>query len=133
MLSPGATIIAGRTVKASFIPGDLHLTETEDGFHVVVMQGGEIFRTRSQKAAAAKFNEFRREMESRYPVAEMTPEEKAVFVQVDNFRVADLGAIPRSQVKMNSMQAVGGISGRNYFVALARKRATAAILVSSCA
>ena len=64
-------------MKASFIPGDLHLTEAEDGSHVVVIQGSEIFRTRSQKAAAAKFNEFRREMETKYPAAEMTPEEKA--------------------------------------------------------
>ena len=64
-------------MKASFIPGDLHLTETGDGFHVIVMQGGEIFRTRSQKAAAAKFNELRREMEAKYPVAEITPQERA--------------------------------------------------------
>jgi hypothetical protein len=64
-------------VKASFIPGDLHLTETDDGYHVVVMHGGEILRTRSQKAAAAKFNELRREMETRYPAIAMTPEEKA--------------------------------------------------------
>jgi hypothetical protein len=75
-------------VKASFIPGDLHLTETLDGFHLVVMQGGEIFRTRSEKAAAAKFNELRREMETKYPAGEMTPEEKA-----DLFRKATLDAM----------------------------------------
>jgi len=71
-----------RKVKASFIPGDLHLTETQDGFHVVVMQGGEIFRTRSRKAAAAKFNQLRREMETKYPAAEMTPEEKGVGLRM---------------------------------------------------
>jgi ribosomal protein L13 len=75
-------------VKASFIPGDLHLNETRDGFHVVVIQGGEILRTRSQKAAAAKFNEIRREMETKYPTAEMTPEEKA-----DMFRKATLDSM----------------------------------------
>ena len=64
-------------MKASFIPGDLHLSETQDGFHVVMMQGGEILRTRSQKAAAAKFNALRREMEKKYPVAEMTAEDRA--------------------------------------------------------
>jgi hypothetical protein len=64
-------------VKASFIPGDLHLTETKDGFYVVTIQESEILRTHSQKAAAAKFNQLRREMEAKYPVAEMTPEEKA--------------------------------------------------------
>ncbi len=75
-------------VKASFIPGDLHLSETQDGFHVVVMQGQEIFRGRSPKAAATKFNSLRRDMESRYPVAEMTPEEK-----VEAFRRASLDAM----------------------------------------
>lgn len=52
------------------------------------MQGTEVFRTRSQKAAAAKFNALRREMESKYPVAEMTPEEKA-----DIFRKATVDAM----------------------------------------
>lgn len=64
-------------MKASFIPGDLHLTETQDGFHVVAMQGNEILRTRSQRAAAAKFNELRREMQAKYPAPELTPEQKA--------------------------------------------------------
>lgn len=64
-------------MKASFIPGDLHLSETGDGFHVVVVRGSEVLRARSQKVAAARFNELRREMEAKYPVAELTPEEKA--------------------------------------------------------
>jgi hypothetical protein len=63
-------------VKASFIPGDLHLTETEGGLHVVLLGGSEIFRSRSQKAAAAKFNDLRREMESKYPATEPTLQEK---------------------------------------------------------
>ena len=88
VLSPRVTIIPGRTVKASFIPGDLHLSETQDGSHIVVMQGTEILRTRSQKTAAAKFNELRREMETKYPATEMTPEEKA-----DIFRRATVDAM----------------------------------------
>ena len=68
-------------MKASFIPGDLHLTESPDGFHVVTMQGTEILRTRSPKAAAAKFSDLRRQMETKYPVAELTPEEKAEMRQ----------------------------------------------------
>jgi hypothetical protein len=64
-------------VKASFIPADLHLTQTQDDFHVVTLQGREILRTRSPKAAAAKFNKLRTEMEANFPTAEMTPEEKA--------------------------------------------------------
>ncbi|MGA8027036.1 MAG: hypothetical protein WB992_07810 [Bryobacteraceae bacterium] len=64
-------------MKASFIPGDLHLTETDDGFHVVVVRGSEILHTRSQRAATAKFNQLRREMEASYPITELTQEEKA--------------------------------------------------------
>jgi len=75
-------------VKASFIPGDLHLTETQGGFHVVVMQGSEILRTRSRKAATAKFNELRHEMQAKYPAAVITPEEKANL-----FRKATLDAL----------------------------------------
>jgi hypothetical protein len=62
-------------MKASFIPGDLHLSETSDGFHTVVMRGVEIFRTRSPRAAKTKFDGLRRDMESSYPVAENTPED----------------------------------------------------------
>ena len=75
-------------MKASFIPGDLHLTETEGGFHLVLVGGSEIFRSRSPKAAAAKFNDLRRAMETKYPAAEMTPEQKA-----DMFRKATLDAM----------------------------------------
>jgi hypothetical protein len=75
-------------MKASFFPGNLHLIETQDGFHVIMMQGSEVLRTRSRKAAAAKFNELRRDMESKYPAAEMTPEEKA-----ETFKKATLDAM----------------------------------------
>lgn len=68
-------------VKASFIPGELHLSETPDGFHVVTMQGREILRTRSASAAKTKFNNLRREMETKYPARELTPEEKAEMWQ----------------------------------------------------
>jgi hypothetical protein len=63
-------------MKASFIPGDLHLTKTENGFYVVTIGDSEILRSHSQKAAAAKFNELRREMETKFPATELTAEEK---------------------------------------------------------
>jgi hypothetical protein len=68
-------------MKASFIPGNLHLTETADGFHVVTMEGNEILRTRSPKAAARKFNDLRCEIESKYPARELTAAEKAEMWQ----------------------------------------------------
>jgi hypothetical protein len=63
-------------LKASFIPGDLHLTEIEAGFHSVLLNGKEVFRTRSEKAAAAKFNRLRQEMEAKYPAAPLTQEQR---------------------------------------------------------
>ena len=75
-------------VTASFIPGDLHLTESRDGFHIVILAGTEILRTRSAKAAAAKFNDMRREMEAQYPTADLTPEEKAAL-----FRKATIDSV----------------------------------------
>ena len=64
-------------MKASFIPGDLYLTETPDGFHLVTLAGAEIIRSRSERAAAAKFKALRLEMETKYPTPELTPEQKA--------------------------------------------------------
>ena len=64
-------------MRASFLPGDLHLTQAEDGSYVVSLQGAEILKTRSRKAAVDRFNELRREMEVRYPARDLTPEEKA--------------------------------------------------------
>jgi len=58
------------------MPADLHLTETQDGLHVVTLAGGEILRTRSRTAAAKRFNELRREAELKYPARELTQEQK---------------------------------------------------------
>ena len=55
-------------MKASFIPGDLHLSETSDGFHTVVIRESEIV-DRSQRAAKTKFDGLRRDMKSGYPVS----------------------------------------------------------------
>jgi hypothetical protein len=66
-------------VKASFIPGDLHLTETPDGFSVVTLHGKVVFRSRAARHAQAKFNKLRSEMEAMFPTAEYTPEEKAAL------------------------------------------------------
>lgn len=64
-------------MKSSFLPGDLHLTEAEHGEYVVAIAGRDLFRSRSRRAALAKYNELRTEMESRFPARELTTEEKA--------------------------------------------------------
>ena len=68
-------------LKMSFIPGDLHLLPKENGEHVVMLAGREVFRTRSEKKAAQRFKELRSEMEQKYPARELTPEERATMFQ----------------------------------------------------
>ena len=68
-------------MKLSFFPGELHLSTRGDGTHVLTIAGQEILETRSQRAAVAKFNELRTEMESRFPTRQLTPEEKAEIMK----------------------------------------------------
>ncbi len=64
-------------MKLSFLPGELHLNSAEDGFFRITLNGREILRTRSQRAAVARFSELRQEMERRFPPHELSQEEKA--------------------------------------------------------
>lgn len=64
-------------MKLSFLPGDLHLTQTETGHYVLALQGKEILNTKSRREALDRFNSLRNEMESRFPKRELTLEEKA--------------------------------------------------------
>jgi len=70
-------------MKLAFIPGELFLNRIEDGSYVVMLQGREIFRTRSQRSAITKFNEVRTELETNYPAQELTPEGKAEILKQD--------------------------------------------------
>ena len=63
-------------MKLSFLPGDLQLAKADDGSYIVTITALIVFQSRSQRAAIEKYNELRREMESRFPVRELTPEEK---------------------------------------------------------
>ena len=63
-------------MKLSFLPGDLQLSKAEDGSYIVTIMAQTVFLSRSQRAAIDKYNELRREMESRFPARELTPEEK---------------------------------------------------------
>jgi hypothetical protein len=64
-------------MKLSFLPGELYLDSAEDGHFRVTLQGREILRTISQKAAMLKFNQVRKELEKRFPERQPTDEEKA--------------------------------------------------------
>jgi hypothetical protein len=68
-------------MKLAFIPGKLFLNRIEDGSYVLLLQGREIFRTRSQRSAITKFNEMRTEMEQSFPAQELTPQGKAEILK----------------------------------------------------
>lgn len=64
-------------MKLAFVPGDLYLDKTEGGYFLLKQKGKEVLRTRSQRAAVAKFNELRRLLESEFPLRELPADEKA--------------------------------------------------------
>jgi hypothetical protein len=64
-------------MNLSFLPGDLHLSNSADGIFVVTMSGQQILSTKSQRSAVAKFNALRAELEKKFPMLEPTAEEKA--------------------------------------------------------
>lgn len=68
-------------MKLAFIPGALNLTKSNDGLYSITIDGQEVLRTHSQRAAVLKFGELRQEMEVRFPARELTPEEKAEMLQ----------------------------------------------------
>ncbi len=68
-------------MNLSFLPGDLHLSKNAEGLFVVTMCGGEVLSTKSQRAALAKFNMLRAELEKQFPMREPTLEEKAELLQ----------------------------------------------------
>ncbi len=68
-------------MKLSFLPGNLHLSEEQDGTYLIVMQGEELFRTRIEKKALLRFNALRRELESQFPAHEPTAEERRAALE----------------------------------------------------
>jgi hypothetical protein len=68
-------------VKLSFIPADLHLSDTEDGQFVVSIQGREVFRSPNRRKALAEFNTLRVDLEARFPAHDISPEERRELLQ----------------------------------------------------
>lgn len=68
-------------MRLSFLPGELLLIDTKDGEFVITIQGEEVFRSRFEKKAIKFFNDIRREMEEKYPSAELTSEQKREALQ----------------------------------------------------
>ena len=64
-------------MKLSFLPGQLFLDVAGDGSFRVTLSGEEVLHTRSRRAATAKFNAIREEMERRFPPKELSDAERA--------------------------------------------------------
>jgi len=68
-------------MNISFLPGDLHLSQTDSGIFVVRLAGQEVLSTKSQRSALAKFNALRSELEKKFPTHEPSTEERAQLLQ----------------------------------------------------
>jgi hypothetical protein len=67
-------------VKMSFIPGQLELNSNGDSFFITI-QGKEVFSTRSRRAALARFNEIRKDMEEQFPASGATPDDMKAMLE----------------------------------------------------
>jgi hypothetical protein len=61
----------------SFVPGQLELKAAEGGGYIVTLENAEVLRTQSAKAALAKYNDIRTQMETLFPAPNLTPEDRA--------------------------------------------------------
>jgi len=68
-------------VNLSFIPGDLHLTQSDDGLFILTMAGKKILSTKSEPYAIHKFNTLRTELEHSFPARELAAETKAELLR----------------------------------------------------
>lgn len=62
-------------MRLTLFPGGLILLKQGEEF-VITIEEQEIFRSRVEKAALAKFNGIRHDMEEKYPATKLTKEQK---------------------------------------------------------
>jgi hypothetical protein len=97
-------------MKLSFIPGNLHLSETASGY-VLMVGGMEVFRTPSEKSAVTRFKHLRTEMEKKYPGGALSPEERAEIPTVTPEDVpVESNSSPKGRRKAatHGTRAIGG-------------------------
>ena len=63
-------------MRLSFIPGDLYLADDSDGSFTVSFRGKVVLETKARKAAVARYNAIRKELEAEFPTPRLTPEQK---------------------------------------------------------
>ena len=97
-------------MKMSFLPGKLELISKEGMFSPMV-EGQEVYQTRSRRSAIQKFNEIRGEMELRFPPKGPSPEEAKVLLErlMTDVRVDEtLRRPPRKRSTARSSRTFGG-------------------------
>lgn len=68
-------------MNLSFFPGNLHLTRNHEGIYVIRIGSEEVFTTKSERVALAKFKSLKQALEAKFPKREPTKEEKAELLQ----------------------------------------------------
>jgi hypothetical protein len=97
-------------MKMSFLPGKLELISTEGTFSLLI-EGQEIFQTRSRRSAIQKFNEIRSEMESKFPPKGPSPEDAKILLErlMTDVRVDEtLRRPPKKRSTARSSRTFGG-------------------------
>lgn len=96
----------------SFMPGDLHLFQGQDGVFIVKLAQQEILATRSRRSALSKFNALRAEFEKLFPVSEPTKEERAALLQreINNSLIGhnSLGGRKKKKSSAGNTRTFGG-------------------------
>jgi len=68
-------------MKMAFLPGQLFLEQLDNSTYVVTLQGQEIVRSHSKKAALDKFHQLRQQLEGQFPSKPVSQEEKLELLQ----------------------------------------------------
>ena len=97
-------------MKMSFLPGKLELISKEGMFSLLI-EGQEVFQTRTRRSAIQKFNELRAEMELRFPPKGPSAEDAKHLLErlMADVRVDEtLRRPPRKRSTARSSRTFGG-------------------------
>jgi hypothetical protein len=70
-------------LNLSFLPGDLRLSKNEQGFFLLTLAGREILKTKSQRAASARYLTLRTKLEKLFPTPEPTATDKSALLELE--------------------------------------------------
>lgn len=95
-------------MKLTFIPGQLELNKQADGAYLVTIRGEEVFQSKDEKKALAKFNSIRKDMEAQFPPREISVEEKTrLLLNYISTDQSTFKGLPRRKYKAGSTNTFG--------------------------